>query len=300
MIRGAIEVAQKTRVAGWIFSASETLRDKTVLAFVAGRCVGSGKVDHFRQDLLDAKLGDGYCGFDFAVRLADGEHVGSLIVRLQFSDMALIQSTSRIAGDDDEATGQAGPDLGAIRPESVSWMMDRGMLEQPEYDFLKAIQSAGAYERGLRTGKRGAATPDSNIHGRLDAETLVAEMLSLFALSEVRVVRQNTPAVSELVANPAALRRAPMPVVALWSQDRGRILLEERSHLSGRAASGPIAEPLASSIEYGFGPDRLLFLHRDCRFTAKGTAPASGVTVFVAAPLENHATIKRPAQIRAA
>jgi hypothetical protein len=295
MIRGAIEVAQKTRVAGWIFSASETLRDKTVLAFVAGRCVGSGKVERFRQDLLDAKLGDGYCGFDFPVRLADGEHVGSLIVRLQFSDMALIQSTSRIAGDDDEASGQAIADLGAIKPESVSWMM-----EQPEYDFLKAIQSAGAYERGLRPGKRGAVTQDTTAHGRLDAEMVAAEMLSLFALAEVKVLRQNTPAISELVANPAALRRSPMPVLALWSQDRGRILLEERSHLSGRVTSGPIAEPLAGSIEYGFGPDRLLFVHRDCRFTAKGTAPASGVTVFVAAPLENGAALKKPAQIRAA
>jgi hypothetical protein len=299
MIRGAIEVAQKTRVAGWIFSASGTLRDKTVLAFVAGRCVGSGKVDLFRQDLLDAKLGDGYCGFDFAVRLADGEPVGSLIVRLQFSDMALIQSTSRVAGMND-APDQGGADLGTIKPESVSWMMDRGMLEQAEYDFLKAIQSAGAYERGLRIGKRGAATPDSNAQGRLDAATVVAEMLSLFALSEVKVVRQTTQAVSELVANPASLRRSPMPVLALWSQDRGRILLEERSHLSGRPTSGPIAEPSAGSIEYSFGPDRLLFLHRDCRFAARGTAPASGVTVFVAAPLENEVSASKPAQVWAA
>ncbi len=297
MIRGAIEVAQKTRVAGWIFSASETLRDKTVLAFVAGRCVGSGKVERFRQDLLDAKLGDGYCGFDFAVRLADGEQVGSLIVRLQFSDMALIQSTSRIAGLD-EAAEPTAADLGAIKPESVSWMMDRGMLEQPEYDFLKAIQSAGAYERGLRAGKRGAGAPDTN--GKLDAETVVAEMLSLFALTEVKVLRQNTPAVSELVANPASLRRSPMPVVALWSQDRGRILLEERSHLSGRVTHGPIGEPAPGSIEYSFGPDRLLFVHRDCRFAAKGTAPASGVTVFAAVAMENGATVKKPAQIRAA
>lgn len=296
MIRGAIEVAQKARVAGWLYSATNSLRDMTVLAFVGPRCVGSGKVEHFRQDLLDAKLGDGYCGYDFPVRLAEGESAGSVIVRLQFSDMALIQPSSHISGADEHVSGS--PELGAMPPASVSWMMDRGMLEQPEYDFLKGVQTAGVYERGLRAGKRGAGLDTA---GRLDPETVTQEMLGLILLSHARVNRTAIAAVSELVANPALLRRAGAPVAALWSAERGRILVEERSHLAGRTTDGPVAEPRPGSLEYGFGPDKLLFLHRDCRFAALGPAPASGITVFTAAAADGvMAAQKRPAQVKAA
>ena len=298
MIRGAIEVARSGRVAGWIFSDDDGLRDKTVLAFVAGRCVGAGKVDKFRQDLLDAKLGNGYCGFDFPVKLADGEPVGAIIVKLQFSDVALIQAASLVMGPDDaDAAGSA--DLGAVAPASVAWMMDRGMLEQAEYDFLKCIQSAGAYERGLRVGKRNPPLPDQVI-SRLNPKAVAQEMLALFLLSDVPVVEVGVAAVADLVANSAPLRRAAAPVAAIWSKERGRILLEERSHLGGRKGGTTIAEPAAGSIEYSFGPDRLLFVHRDCKFAALGPAPATGLTVFTVPMQEAARAHGRPVQVRAA
>jgi hypothetical protein len=293
MIRGAIEVVQPTRVAGWIFSASEPLRDKTVLAFVGSRCIGAGKVDQFRQDLLDAKLGDGYCGFDFAIRLGEGEQLGAVIVRLQFSDMALIQSTSRISGADDRAAGPM-RDLGAVPPGSVSWMLDRGMLDQPEYDFLRSTHAVGVYERGLRTAKRGAADDGA----RMEPEAVVQDLLGLFQLSEVRVVRNVAAAVSELAANPGPLRKASCPVFALWSKDRGRIVLTERSHLNN--GGGPTTTVPTGGIEYSFGPDRLLFVHRDCTFAAQGTAPASGLVILTAVSAEAPGAVRKPAPARAA
>ena len=300
MIRGAIEVARSTRIAGWIFSDGDGLRDKTVLAFVADRCVGAGKVDKFRQDLLDAKLGSGYCGFDFPVKLADGEPVGAIIVKLQSSDVALIQAASRVSGPDDtEAAGSA--DLGAVAQASVAWMMDRGMLEQAEYDFLKCIHSAGAYERGLRVGKRNTPVPNQ-ADSRLDPKAVAQEMLALLLLSDVLVAEAGIAAVADLVANAALLRRAAAPVVAIWSPERGRILLEERSHLGGRRSGVAVAEPASGSIEYSFGPDRLLFVHRDCRFAALGPAPVSGLTVFTV-PVQDATKApaqKRLAQVRAA
>ena len=279
MIRGAIEVAQRTRVVGWIYSGADALKGKTVLAFVGGRCVGAGEVDGFRQDLLDAKLGDGFCGFDFPVRLSDDESVGSLIVRLQFSDVALMQQSSRVVGSDDPATDTGEADLGAIPPASVSWLLDRGMLEQPEYDFLKAVHTIGAYERGLRMPKRGSAEPG---YHRIDPEKLVQDLLGLLMMSEMRVTSTNVASVGDIDAccRPAA------PILALWSQDRARISLDERSHLTGR--NGPILlpEPPPGGIDYSFGPDRLLFVHRDCAFSARGPAPASGIVVFTAEPVE--------------
>ena len=96
MIRGAIEVATPTLVSGWIYCKVQALRDRLVLAFVDGRCVGTGKVEIFRKDLADAKLGDGYCGFHFPVALQEGEHPASIVIRLQESDAALVQARSRV------------------------------------------------------------------------------------------------------------------------------------------------------------------------------------------------------------
>lgn len=99
MIRGAIEVATPALVSGWIYCKAESLRDQLVLAFVSGRCVGTGKVEIFRKDLLDAKLGDGYCGFHFPIQLQDGESPGSIVVKLQNSDACLLQAKSKVSGD---------------------------------------------------------------------------------------------------------------------------------------------------------------------------------------------------------
>src|SRR5271165_4640875 len=96
VIRGAIEVATPVLVSGWIYSKSGSLRDHLVLAFVGTRCVGTGRVEIFRKDLADAKLGDGYCGFHFPIVLRDEEHPASVVIQLQDSDMALLQSNSRV------------------------------------------------------------------------------------------------------------------------------------------------------------------------------------------------------------
>ncbi len=96
MIRGAIEVAQEKLISGWIYSSAAGLRGTLVLAFSGKRCIGSGRVEIFRQDLLDAKLGDGFCGFHFPVALEKGEHPASIVVRPADCDAALIQPASRV------------------------------------------------------------------------------------------------------------------------------------------------------------------------------------------------------------
>ena len=97
MIRGAVESAKKDLVSGWIYAtAGESLRNQLVLAFSGTRCVGEGRVEIFRRDLLDAGLGDGYCGFHFPIALAAGEHPASVVVRLADCDAALIQPGSKV------------------------------------------------------------------------------------------------------------------------------------------------------------------------------------------------------------
>jgi len=280
MIRGSIEVAQKTRVAGWIYSSADTVRDKLILAFVNGRCVGSGKVDKFRKDLLDAKLGDGYCGYDFPIKLNDDEKLGAVIVKLQNADAALIQKTTRLSGPDDDDEADL-PDLGALSSHAVTWMQDRGWLEQHEYDFIRALHNIGAYERGLRPSRRGMAEGAT----QQKPEIVVQELLGMYMLGDVVVQRIQISSVSDLGREKSPLRIARVSAVALWSEERGRLSLDERSHTAPRSERARVlTEPVPGSIEYSFGPDRLLFLHRDCSFAPLGTAPASGIVLFTAIP----------------
>ena len=97
MIRGAVEAAKRDLVSGWIYATSgDSLRSQLVLAFSGPRCVGEGRVEIFRRDLLDAGLGDGYCGFHFPITLNSGEHPASVVVRLANCDAALIQASSKM------------------------------------------------------------------------------------------------------------------------------------------------------------------------------------------------------------
>ena len=104
MIRGAIEVAEPTRVAGWIVSSATPLRGLPVLAFTGAVCVGAGTVEVFRRDLLMANLGDGYAGFDFPIALSEDQDIASVVIRLEQCDAAILQSGTTVVRSQTEAT----------------------------------------------------------------------------------------------------------------------------------------------------------------------------------------------------
>ncbi len=91
MIRGAIETASRTVISGWLYARAVDLRGQLVLAFIGNRHVGTGKIELFRKDILDAGLGDGYSGFHFPVELEPSDDPQSLTIRLEQSDLNLLQ-----------------------------------------------------------------------------------------------------------------------------------------------------------------------------------------------------------------
>lgn len=97
MIRGALEIAEPELVAGWLYSDRIELEGQTVLAFVGRRCIGAGKVGIPRKDLAAAKLGHGRYGFHFPVALPHGEDAAGIVVRLEGSDLSLLQAGSTVA-----------------------------------------------------------------------------------------------------------------------------------------------------------------------------------------------------------
>jgi len=290
MIRGSIEVAQRTRVAGWIYCQATPVRESVILAFVGARCVGAGKVDVYRRDLHDAGLDDGFCGFDFPLHLEAGESVGGVVVRLPNSDASLIQPSTTLSGPDDEAVDTT-PDLGAIAPASVAWMQDHGMLDQHEYDFLRGVQTLGAYERSLRAPRR----PGGEIQpAAVKPEQAVLTMLGLYTLGEVVVQSSRAATISDLAGAESPLRQGALSVAAIWCEERGRITLDERSHTGPLEGRGKVLhEPPPGGIDYSFGPDRLLFLHRDCSFAPASPSPTHGLLVFTATPRGSVRALKR-------
>jgi hypothetical protein len=91
MIRGAIEVAGPGSVVGWMYCADVPLIGQTVVAYIGDRSIGSGKIDLYRPGLHRVGLGNGTCGFNFRVRTTEADNLGSIVVRLQRSDLILAQ-----------------------------------------------------------------------------------------------------------------------------------------------------------------------------------------------------------------
>ena len=280
MIRGAIEMVRRTQISGWIFAEAGTINDQTVLAFSGDRCVGAGKIDRFRQDLLEAQLGDGHCGFEFPINLNEDETPGSVIVRLQNSDVALIQAHTKLIGPGEQAG--TGADLGAIAPSLLPWMQDRGWLEQHEFDFLRCSTNGRCLRARFAANTR---RPNAELPPALKPDHVVQELLSLFMLmGHVDVIRRRVISVSDLAS--AGLRRCMTAGVvghgAYGAIDRCRIALEERSHVRAPGAA-PGARSRRSpaprrSIEYGFGPDRILFVASATPGLPRiSVAPADGV-----------------------
>ncbi len=288
MLRGAIDLISAERIGGWIYASFGNVRSQTVLAFVDGQCVGSGSVEGFREDLANAGLGDGYSGFDFPISLRNAGDQPRVVVKLEGSDLVLLQPSSRIAGK--RAAAAALPNTRS--PRSLDWMRSRGWLEQMDVDLLKAIQQFGVYDRSLRLARAAERAAGTAV---LNPEKEARELLELLRMERVTLVEENPAGIAAVAAERKALAAStPEPVVALWCAWRESLLLLEGSHTEPETAEGS----LHGAIDYQLGPDRLLLLDLRCRFgahagTHAGPRPPeshppaealSGLRLFMVAP----------------
>ena len=101
-------MADDTHVAGWLYSPSMDLHGKVVLAFSADRCIGVGTIEIFREDLLTAGLGHGKHGFRFPID-ARGVVPGSVVVRLEGSDLSLLHGGSQVLARPTAGNGRYTP-----------------------------------------------------------------------------------------------------------------------------------------------------------------------------------------------
>jgi hypothetical protein len=97
MIGGAIEIVGHSLVSGWLYSPEVDLCGAMVLAFIGDHHVGAGRIEIMRRDIKAAGLGNGQCGFYFPVSLQSGEDPACIVVRLENSDLSLLQAAAVVA-----------------------------------------------------------------------------------------------------------------------------------------------------------------------------------------------------------
>lgn len=263
MIRGAIDYCDGIRLGGWLHSDDVGVRDRTVLAFVDERCVGGGKIERFREDLAQAGIGDGYVGFDFPVSLPDDESLSRTVVRLEGSDLALLQPTSRVV--ELNAAHKSKPAKAEYSLDTINWMLERDWLGQTEFEFLKSVVALGIYDRSLRLGRNQLADADG-------------EAQRLFELYHQRGVSLQTRELSlEKLSDTASdlVSAAEFGLIAVHAPGGAINVLEGSQH----APRFERQSDVSGAVRYMCRPDRLLFLDSRASFFGEGQDTA---TIFFA------------------
>jgi hypothetical protein len=271
MLRGAIDHTTPNTLSGWIFSPVKPVRGETVLAFVDGVCIGAGKVELFRQDLLDAGLDDGHLGFHFGITPLQPRDVARAYVALEGSNFVVLQPGAHVGGA--EVNRPVTPRPTRSMP-CLEWMREHGWLEQSDFDFLKIFNQFGVFDQMLRPNKKAAAAGVESLDPAAEAK----RRLELLLMQHVSLTKKPYAGFAALAAEARSLAAGlAEPVVAIWSEQKGSFLLVEDSHHDD-ADHG--LEALTGAVEYVFGPDRLLFVDLRSRFGVKTKAADVEILVF--------------------
>ncbi len=259
MIRGAIDYADRQRVAGWIYSDVADVSGRTVLAFLDKDCVGAGALDVFRQDLADAGLGDGMVGFSFGVGTSDDD-IARVTVRLEGSDFCLIQRQARIVADTLAETLRAKK---RIEIADIEWMHGRGWLDLSEYDFLTYITNIGLYDLALRL----RAEP-------MRPEVAAKRFFELYAQGPLKIGSEKMNPEEIAARRLELMADLPIPIVAIHGDDGALSLLEG----SNRDEDFLATKDMVGAVQHGCSAGQLLFL--DLRTQVRGIGE-NAATVYL-------------------
>lgn len=264
MLIGAVEAVTPENVSGWIYSPHMDLFGTTALAFLDGKCIGSGRVDVFRPDLAEAGLSHGKLGFHFSIQLPEEEAVGRVVVSPEGCEALLVQRGSKVVGPSEAGEAEL---VGGRLPgrDTVSWLRKRKAISKGESDFLAALNDFGvaAWPLRLPPAEEGSSGPRARTAARHEA---AAEIIELCDMAGTRVGRAEFFTTEELAE---ALADAENPIsqagLLVFYADRTLAFsVVEGSHRTPKRDL--IADALDRGILYTVEPDGLLLMHRRCAF----------------------------------
>lgn len=267
MLRGAIDLVQSDRIGGWIYSDVGEVSDRTILAYVDGRCIGAGRVELLREDLKAAGLGHGRLGFSFGISIEDPSDLPRVVVKLDGSDLALLQASATVAKTE---LFQPSP----VNLERVDWMRQKGMLTPAEVSFLKYLRQLSAFDYSLVQPK-GVGAAKSEL---ADARATAQNLFDLFSLrrAELRETELMLRHAEEIGLAVFSQGCNPFSIVAILAAEPGVVAVVEGSHVDVTKNVN-----FDGAIEYPFGPDRLLLLDLNARFRF-GDGKARKIRLFSA------------------
>ena len=273
MLKGAIDHISPNEIGGWIYSATASLRNHTVLAFIDDACIGAGRVDLYREDLAHAGLGDGFLGFKFPVNLANIDEAPLVVVKLEGSDAVIIQPSARLVR---RTLSRPRTIVTARTLASIEWMRARAWLDQTEYDFLRMMFRFGAYDLSLRQ-RRPGEKPSSD--GLRDPLETAQDMFDLLCNTRTEVATDVLTQESGWRSLAERFQEGTTEsIIALWSPQRASIALVEGSHQDGACSPD---EEIVGAVDYAVAPDGLLFIDLRCRLKWKVEHPVRCYSVVL-------------------
>jgi hypothetical protein len=269
MFLGNIDFASRTHVEGWVYCARLSLVGARVHAFVDDHCVGTGIVDLYRQDLVEAGVGDGLGGFSFSISLDPSEDPRMLHIRVEDGNALIRQPASRLASRQQIASAIRAR---ALDPEAVSWMRARAWLTQAQHDTLQTLIAYGVCKQSLHA-------PVTNAGDAKTWHELVVEMLEVFMFARVmpRVLTELTLVeFTKQRHNLCTDFPAAAPIIGLWSRQKNCLNVVEGSHLNPLSDDGA-----RGGIEYEFGDDEMLWINVDCQLSVPIGGANAAVTAII-------------------
>jgi hypothetical protein len=281
MIYGHIDLVSRTHVGGWIFSAYRSLAGMPLLAYIDDAPVGRGEVGLFREDLVQAGIGDGHGGFAFPIELKPTHDPRLVNVRLDGSNALIRQEHACLVAREDVVVSPRAPRDGA----TLAWMRGRGWLTAAQHDVMDRLGRFGVVRQRLTMpvaqSDQDAWAPDGSAqHPLEDLAALAGEFLQLHMHLNVSARIHDEIWAEDLVALRSHLHTvfpAIPPVIGLWAPSTNCVNVSEGSHLGLR-----LLEPI-SGVDYEFGEDHLLWLNLDTNFHVPTGGFMSPAVAFVPA-----------------
>jgi hypothetical protein len=271
MIYGHIDTVSRTHVGGWIFSTYRSLAGMPLLAFIDDAPVGRGEVGLFREDLVQAGIGDGHGGFSFPIELKPSHDPRLVDIRLDGSNALIRQSHACLVAREDVGVAPRAP----RDADTLAWMRGRGWLTAAQHDVMDRLGRFGVVRQRLNMPEGPGAQDALEDLAALTGEFL---QLHMHLYVSARIHDETWP--EDLLALRSHLHTAfpaIAPVIGLWAPTAHCVNVSEGSHLGLR-----LLEPI-SGVDYEFGENHLLWLNLDTNFHVSTGGFMSPAVAFVPA-----------------
>ena len=240
MIKGNIDFFSHTEVRGWVHSQNFSADDIEVSAYVKDLCVGQGTLDVYRQDLIEAGLGDGWSGFEFKIQIPFDADIRDFNIRLPDCDFVLTPKEDLVLA---HRTKQR-KELINFK-DDLLWLRGKEILQEFEFNLLRILYKFGVCDLkvlidddlGSITAVHEAGPNRSCLDNLIDSQTLrsLNIIFDFLYRNKFEIICLQIQSLSEWDEYLAKLRRTfrgCSPVIAIYATSAFCFDVLESTHVT--------------------------------------------------------------------